>query len=116
MSRQAQRRLRLAALLLLGVILYLMPYRHFTPPDDLLQAVRERDFLSVHTRNTPTTYYEGRHGPTGFEYELMRRFANHLDVSLTLDASHHIMSVIDTVRREGDLGPPRCPWIRRWKA
>ncbi len=109
MSRQAQRRLRLAALLLLGVMLYLLPHRPFTPPDDLLEAVRERDFLSVHTRNTPTTYYEGRHGPTGFEYELMRRFSDHLDVSLTLDASHHIMSVIDAVRREGDLGAATLP-------
>jgi membrane-bound lytic murein transglycosylase F len=108
-SRLPTSRPRLAALLLAGMALCLFPYRHVAPPDDLLEAVRERDFLSVHTRNTPTTYYEGRHGPTGFEYELMRRFADHLGVSLTLDASHYIASVREAVRREGDLGAAVLP-------
>ncbi|PMR76712.1 membrane-bound lytic murein transglycosylase MltF [Halomonas endophytica] len=108
-SRLLQSRLHLAALLLLGAVLCLVPYRHFSPPEDLLSAIRERDFISLHTRNTPITYYEGRHGPAGFEYELMRRFANHLNVSLTLDASHHIESVLDAVRRQGDLGAAVLP-------
>ncbi|QOR37781.1 membrane-bound lytic murein transglycosylase MltF [Billgrantia diversa] len=102
-------RLRLAALLLLGVILCLAPYRHFKPPSGLLEAVRHRDFISIHTRNTPTTYYEGRHGPTGFEYELMLRFADFLGVSLTLDSRHHIQSALDAVRQEGDLAAAALP-------
>ncbi|MCG6657600.1 membrane-bound lytic murein transglycosylase MltF [Halomonas campisalis] len=103
------RHLRIATVLLAGVALCLVPYRYLTPPDGQLEAVLARDFLSVHTRNTPTTYYEGRHGPTGFEYELMRRFADHLGVSLTLDASHSIESVLETVAREGDLGAAVLP-------
>ncbi|MGQ4878706.1 membrane-bound lytic murein transglycosylase MltF [Billgrantia sp. LNSP4103-1] len=102
-------RLRLAALLLLGITLCLFPYRHFTPESGLLEAVLERDFISIHTRNTPTTYYEGRHGPTGFEYELMRRFAEYLDVSLTLDSRHHIQSALDAVLEEGDLAAAALP-------
>ncbi|MGR2737909.1 membrane-bound lytic murein transglycosylase MltF [Billgrantia sp. Q4P2] len=108
-SRVLLSRLRLAALLLLGVVLCLAPYRHFKPASGLLEAVHERDFISIHTRNTPTTYYEGRHGPTGFEYELMRRFAEFLGVSLTLDARHHINSALDAVRQEGDLAAAALP-------
>ncbi|MGR4069506.1 membrane-bound lytic murein transglycosylase MltF [Halomonas sp. LR3S48] len=108
-SRVLLSRLRLAALLLLGVALCLAPYRHFKPPSGLLEAVQERDFISIHTRNTPTTYYEGRHGPTGFEYELMRHFAEFLGVSLTLDARHHIQSALDAVRQEGDLAAATLP-------
>ncbi|UYG08368.1 membrane-bound lytic murein transglycosylase MltF [Halomonas sp. M4R1S46] len=97
--------LTLCALLLLGLV--------SDPPDRSpgphLEAVRERDFLSIQTRNTPTTYYEGREGPTGFEYELMRRFADHLGVSLTLDADHNIAGVLEAVREEGDLGAAALP-------
>ncbi|WP_163558619.1 membrane-bound lytic murein transglycosylase MltF [Halomonas sp. NO4] len=108
-SRVTPGRLRRAACLLAGVALCLIPYRHLSPPDGQLEAVLSRDFLSVHTRNTPTTYYEGRHGPTGFEYDLVRRFADHLGVSLTLEADHHIDSVFEAVRGEGDLGAAALP-------
>ncbi|MCE8016435.1 membrane-bound lytic murein transglycosylase MltF [Halomonas sp. MCCC 1A17488] len=108
-SRVLLSRLRLAALLLLGVVLCLAPYRHFAPPKGLLEAIRARDFISIHTRNTPTTYYEGRHGPTGFEYELMRHFAEFLGVSLTLDSRHHIQSALEAARQEGDLAAAALP-------
>ncbi len=108
-SRLSPSRLRLAALLLLGGVLCLFPYRHYHSADNLLETVRERDFISIHTRNTPTTYYEGRHGPIGFEYELMRRFADHLGVSLALDARHNADSVLNAVREEGDLGAAALP-------
>lgn len=108
-SRFTPGRLRRAIILLAAAVLCLTPYRPPQPSDGLLEAVLSRDFLSVHTRNTPTTYYEGRHGPTGFEYDLVRRFADHLGVSLDLDASHHIDSVFDAVRSEGDLGAAALP-------
>ncbi|MFY0989632.1 membrane-bound lytic murein transglycosylase MltF [Halomonas sp. C05BenzN] len=97
------------AALVVALLLSLVPERPEVPNGRHLEDVLARDFISVHTRNTPTTYYEGRQGPTGFEYELMRRFAAHLDVSLTLDASHHISGVLDAVRREGDLGAAALP-------
>lgn len=95
----------LAAALLIGLV----PGTFGVPDGRHLNEVLARDFLAAHTRNTPTTYYEGRQGPTGFEYELMRRFAAHLGVSLTLEADHNIASVLEAVRHEGDVGAAALP-------
>ncbi|WP_027967699.1 membrane-bound lytic murein transglycosylase MltF [Halomonas halocynthiae] len=97
--------------LLLGtaLLLTLLPVPPPATPDKGLAEILAREFLSVHTRNTPTTYYEGRQGPTGFEYDLVRRFANQLDVSLTLDTSQRIDGIIDAVRLNGDLGAATLP-------
>lgn len=92
-----------------AALLALVPGPSALPPGPHLQEVLARDFISVHTRNTPITYYEGRQGPTGFEYDLMRRFSDYLGVSLTLDASHNIPGVLAAVRREGDLGAAALP-------
>jgi membrane-bound lytic murein transglycosylase F len=51
-------------------------------PPSILQQVQEQNELIVITRNSPTTYYEGSTGPTGFEYELASQFANYLGVEL----------------------------------
>ncbi|MFG6178554.1 membrane-bound lytic murein transglycosylase MltF [Halomonas sp. THAF12] len=103
-----RRRRGYAALcVLLG--LWLFTDRPNRAPGPLLEDVLARDFLSIQTRNTPTTYYEGRQGPTGFEYELMRRFADHLGVSLNLDADQNIDEVLAAVREKGDLGAAALP-------
>ncbi|MDR5897462.1 membrane-bound lytic murein transglycosylase MltF [Halomonas vilamensis] len=91
------------------VLLVMVPTLSLTPPGEHLQQIQSRDFMTVHTRTSPTTYYEGRRGPTGFEYELMRRFADYLGVSLNLDASHHVDSVLPAVRDKGDLGAAGLP-------
>ncbi|GHE20826.1 membrane-bound lytic murein transglycosylase MltF [Halomonas urumqiensis] len=95
----------LAATLLLS----LLPSGFDTPDGEHLEGVLAREFLTVHTRNAPMTYYEGRQGPTGFEYELMHRFADHLGVGLNLDADHQIDEVLDAVRHSGDLGAAALP-------
>lgn len=52
---------------------------------DSLERVLRRGSLVVATRNSATSHYIGPNGePTGFEYELARRFADYLDVSLTI--------------------------------
>ncbi|MBE0489783.1 MAG: membrane-bound lytic murein transglycosylase MltF [Halomonas sp.] len=103
--RPALPALGLAVALALG----LWPGHQGAPDDRHLKEILAREFLQMHTRNAPTTYYEGREGPTGFEYELARRFAAHLGVSLALRSDHHIASVLDAVRREGDLGAAALP-------
>ncbi|MGQ7246587.1 membrane-bound lytic murein transglycosylase MltF [Halomonas sp. V046] len=103
------RRLRLTLLSSLSAVLALWPAVPPPPPGDALLDVRARDFISIHTRNTPLTYYEGRQGPTGFEYELMRRFADYLGVSLTLNADHYVPNVLDAVRTQGDMGAAALP-------
>ncbi len=48
----------------------------------LLEQVQQQNELIVISRNSATTYYEGPNGPTGFEYELAKRFADYLGVEL----------------------------------
>jgi len=48
--------------------------------DQRLNRILNDGELVVATRNAPTTYYEGRDGLAGFEYELIQGFAKHLGV------------------------------------
>ncbi|WP_148253473.1 membrane-bound lytic murein transglycosylase MltF [Aidingimonas lacisalsi] len=92
------------------LLLALIPDRQFSHNSQHLADIKQRDFLSVFTRNTPTTYYEGRHGPTGFEYELLQRFADYLGVSLSMETRSDIQGVLDAVLEEqGDLGAAALP-------
>lgn len=93
------------------MLLVMAPTFPLVPSGEHLTHISAKDFITVHTRNTPTTYYEGRQGPTGFEYELMHRFADYLGVSLNLDASHHPESVLPAVRERGDLGAAVLPLL-----
>jgi len=47
-----------------------------------LEAIKSRGELIVITRNNTTCYFEGPHGPTGFEYDLVKAFADHLGVEV----------------------------------
>lgn len=58
--------------------------------DDLLEQIQAKGYLTIITRNGPTTYYEGPFGPTGFEYELASRFAEYLGVQLRLESTHNL--------------------------
>lgn len=49
-----------------------------------LDQILEQNQLIVITRNGPTTYYVGPNGPTGFEYELAKRFSVYLGVELNV--------------------------------
>jgi len=93
------------------LFLALIPRATPIPQGEHLAQIIAKDFITIHTRNTPTTYYEGRQGPTGFEYELMHRFADNLGVSLNLNTSHHPESVLPAVREQGDLGAAALPLL-----
>jgi membrane-bound lytic murein transglycosylase F len=49
--------------------------------NDGLNAVKSKGELVVLTRASPTTYFETPEGPGGFEYDLVKSFADHLGVS-----------------------------------
>jgi len=51
-------------------------------PPSLLEQIQQQNQLIVITRNSSTTYFEGPDGPTGFEYELAKRFAEYIGVEL----------------------------------
>ena len=47
-----------------------------------LEAVVARGELVLITRNNAACYYEGPHGPAGFEYELAKDFASYLGIGI----------------------------------
>ena len=51
---------------------------------DPLDRVLAQGSLSVGLRSSPAVYYEHREGHAGFEYELVRAFAEHLGVQLRI--------------------------------
>ncbi len=51
----------------------------------LLERVQAEGELRVLSRNGPTTYYEGPKGITGFEYTLLKGFADELGVALVIE-------------------------------
>jgi membrane-bound lytic murein transglycosylase F len=92
-SARTQRRLAigLAAGLLLAGVLGLRAVL-LAPSPNLLQRVQQGGVLVVATRRAPTSYFDGAEGPDGFEYALVKRFAQQLGVEVrfvfpaTLDA------------------------------
>ena len=76
-----------------------------TPLEDTkINAVQRAGELVVLTRNSPTTYYEGPDGPTGFEYDLARAFADHLGVPLRMKTVWRFSSLLPMLANgEGDL-------------
>ncbi|MDH4574472.1 membrane-bound lytic murein transglycosylase MltF [Salinicola acroporae] len=98
-------RLRRALVLLLALTIVLCPAQWIPRFSDGLEPIQKRGFLQVATRGGPITFYSGGHGPTGFEYELMRRFSASLGVSLSVDTEASIGGVIGKVRHgDADVG------------
>lgn len=74
------------------------------PPPSALERVREAATLHVLTRNSPATYFQDRNGETGFEYELAKRFAEHLGVTLQIET---VDNLDELFQRLGQTDPPR---------
>lgn len=67
-----------------------------TPPT-ILEKVLESGELRVVSSNGPTTYYEGPNGLTGFEYSLVKGFADSLGLKLVLDNNTDTNAMLDGV-------------------
>ena len=71
---------------------------------DPLEQVRQRGELRFVTRNGPTTYYLGRDGERGFEYELAAGLAAELGVQLTVRQAFTIDELFAALERgEADI-------------
>ncbi|WP_307988361.1 membrane-bound lytic murein transglycosylase MltF, partial [uncultured Pseudomonas sp.] len=68
-----------------------------------LERVKEDGVLRVITRNSPATYFEDRNGETGFEYELVKRFADDLGVELKIETADNLDELFN------QLGQPDGP-------
>lgn len=62
-----------------------------------LERIQSSGELSFITRNTPTTYYIGPQGPTGFEYELASAFAHYLGVTPKVVISDEFSKILPSV-------------------
>ena len=62
-----------------------------------LERVKEDGVLRVVTRNSPATYFQDRNGETGFEYELVKRFADDLGVELKIETADNLDDLFEQV-------------------
>ncbi|MDQ2695256.1 MAG: membrane-bound lytic murein transglycosylase MltF [Pseudomonadota bacterium] len=63
-----------------------------------LADIHRRGELVVLTRNAPTTYYQGRNGPEGFEHDLARSFADFLGVRVRFQVHDSVAGVLAAAR------------------
>ncbi len=66
-----------------------------------LERVKEDGVLRVITRNSPATYFQDRNGETGFEYELVQRFAEDLGVKLEIETADNLDELFDQLHKQG---------------
>lgn len=69
-----------------------------TPPTQL-EKVLEAGELRVLSSNGPTTYYEGSNGLTGFEYSLVKGFADSLGLKLVIEDESDLDKMLSSVSR-----------------
>ncbi|MCE3253815.1 MAG: lytic transglycosylase [Cellvibrio sp.] len=66
-------------------------------PPTQLEKVREAGELHVLSSNGPTTYYEGSNGLTGFEYSLVKGFADSLGLKLVIEDESNLDKMLNSV-------------------
>ncbi|MFK5892338.1 MAG: membrane-bound lytic murein transglycosylase MltF [Pseudomonadota bacterium] len=75
---------------------------------DKLQQVKNSGELKVLIRNIPGVYYEGPFGPVGFDYELVKHFADYLDVKLVLINKPSVTDMLFTLKNhQADMATGR---------
>ena len=67
---------------------------------DSLDRILQRGELTVVTRNSPTTYYIDKNGPTGFEYALAGLLAQELEVEHTMDPAFNLSDIFTQLQRQ----------------
>ncbi len=73
-----------------------------------LQQIKKSGKLKVLIRNIPGVYYEGPFGPIGFDYELVKQFADHLNVKLVLINQQNIPIMLSNLEKhQGDMATGR---------
>ena len=89
-------------------------------PQSLLEEIQDDGLLLVATRNSPTTYFEGPDGPTGFEYDLVSRFAEELNVEVKIITPSNLADILSLVSQNQvhfaaaglTVTEPRKDWVR----
>jgi membrane-bound lytic murein transglycosylase F len=105
---------------LLAAVLFSLLITACSEPKNELQRVKHDGKLVVVTRNAATTYFEGPDGHTGLEYDLVRGFADELDVGLEMAVANNVSEVLSILAEgKADLAAagltitaPRELWAR----
>ncbi|MFK7815411.1 MAG: membrane-bound lytic murein transglycosylase MltF [Gammaproteobacteria bacterium] len=69
--------------------------KHYS--SSLLHQIKSENKLTIITRNSPTTYYIGPNGPTGFEYELAQQFTTYLGAKLDIVVKNEFHQILPSV-------------------
>jgi membrane-bound lytic murein transglycosylase F len=84
-------------------------------PQSSMDQVRSRGELRVVMLTGPTSYYQGAHGPEGFEYRLASAFAQRLGVKLTVQAVGDTAAVRAALRHgRADLAAAQISVDPKW--
>jgi membrane-bound lytic murein transglycosylase F len=67
---------------------------------DSLADIQARGELVVVSRNSPSTYYLDKAGPTGFEYALAELLAQSLGVELRMETAYNLGDIFSTLQRQ----------------
>lgn len=65
---------------------------------EYIDEIRNSGKLIVLTRNAPTTYYEGRDGPEGLEYDLINDFARGLSLEVTFIVKENVSEILQALQ------------------
>lgn len=85
----------ISSLMVIGSALFLVSSHKPT----LLEQILAEGELRIISRNGPTTYYEGANGYTGFEYTLIKGFAEELGVDLVIHDEPSIGQILQDVKQ-----------------
>ncbi|HEB55675.1 MAG TPA: membrane-bound lytic murein transglycosylase MltF [Gammaproteobacteria bacterium] len=80
-----------------GIILLVLILNACAPHRNLLQQVRHDGVLHVLTRNSPTTYFNGPHGSSGLEYDLIMAFAKQLGVKADIRSEDNLQNILQQI-------------------
>ncbi|MCU1719587.1 membrane-bound lytic murein transglycosylase MltF [Pseudomonas sp. 5P_3.1_Bac2] len=82
----------------IGILLLLSGCAEETKPSTL-ERIQAEGTLRVITRNSPATYFEDRNGETGFEYELVKRFAEDLGLKLEIQTADSLDDLFSSLKK-----------------
>lgn len=100
-------------LIVLGGLLTMSACNQPPTPNDL-ETLRSLGELVMITRNNSACYYEGPHGPAGFEYDLAKAFADHLGLDLRVRIIEAEADMIAALRADqGDIIAAGFPFGRQ---
>lgn len=99
-----------AFLLLISLVFFVLgwishaayePRNHVIVKRSCLEKIKARQQLNVVLLNAPSTYYIGADGPSGFEYDLLKDYAKHLDVKLHIITAHTVKEALEYANKPG---------------